>query len=202
MRDSLAAGEGAGTECGDGEGAEAACSGAWSRGAAPTQSGRREPGHRWYYRCSRCHGYAISLRTLVVPRGPYIRCSAGRCLRRCRRLHRASARHTRYSVTSAAQRGTKPGPPGCSGFAQAPLRLCSGAAQPRLRVKQRLLRVEALTGAGKKLSYVRLLGYWAIRLFFWCPSQYYRSYTGATHPPLTHCSPSSPSTQGTFPLFF
>ena len=38
-------------------------------------------------------GYAISLRTLVVPRRPYIRCSVGRCLRRCRRLHRASARH-------------------------------------------------------------------------------------------------------------
>ena len=34
--------------------------------------------------------------------------------------------------------------------AQASLRLCSGAAQPRLRVKQRLLRVEALTGAGRK----------------------------------------------------
>jgi hypothetical protein len=42
----------------------------------------------------------------------------------------------------------------CSG----PLRLCSGAAKPRLRVKQRLLRVEALTGAGEKKSYVRLLG--------------------------------------------
>jgi hypothetical protein len=43
------------------------------------------------------------------------------------------------------------------GPAQAPLRLssgllrlCSGAAQPRLRVKQRPLRVEALTGAGEK----------------------------------------------------
>jgi hypothetical protein len=34
-----------------------------------------------------------------------------------------------------------------------------GAAQPRLRVKQRLLRVEALTGAGEKKSYVRLLAY-------------------------------------------
>jgi hypothetical protein len=43
----------------------------------------------------------------------------------------------------------------CSG----PLRFCSGAAQPRLRVKQRLLRVEALTGAGEKKSYVQLLGY-------------------------------------------
>ena len=43
--------------------------------------------------------------------------------------------------------------------AQAVLRLCSGAAQPRLRVKQRLLRVEALTGAGEKNPYVRLLGY-------------------------------------------
>ena len=43
--------------------------------------------------------------------------------------------------------------------AQASLRLRSGAAQPRLRVKQRLLMVEALTGAGEKNSYVRLLGY-------------------------------------------
>jgi hypothetical protein len=34
-----------------------------------------------------------------------------------------------------------------------------GAAQPRLRIKQRLLRVEALTGAGEKKSYVRLLAY-------------------------------------------
>ena len=40
-------------------------------------------------------GYAISLRILVVPRRPYIRCSVGRCLRRCRGLHRASARHSR-----------------------------------------------------------------------------------------------------------
>ena len=43
--------------------------------------------------------------------------------------------------------------------AQAPLRLCSGAAQPRLMVKQRPLKVEALTGAGEKKSYVRLLTY-------------------------------------------
>src|SRR5436190_6048974 len=31
-----------------------------------------------------------------------------------------------------------------------------GAAQPRLRVKQRPLKVEALTGAAEKKSYVRL----------------------------------------------
>jgi hypothetical protein len=35
-------------------------------------------------------------RTQVVPRRPYSRCSTGRCLRRCRRLHRAPARHSRY----------------------------------------------------------------------------------------------------------
>src|SRR5271154_3241521 len=35
-------------EHGDGEGAEAACSGARSRGAALPQPGRREPEHRWY----------------------------------------------------------------------------------------------------------------------------------------------------------
>src|SRR2546421_7081916 len=58
---SLAAGEGADTEYGNGEGAEAACSGARSRGAALTQLGRG---------------------------------GGTRCLRRCRRLHRASARHT------------------------------------------------------------------------------------------------------------
>jgi hypothetical protein len=36
--------------------------------------------------------------------------------------------------------------------AQAPLRLCPGAAQTWLMVKQRLLKVEALTGAGEKIS--------------------------------------------------
>ena len=40
------------------------------------------------------------------------------------------------------------------------LRLCSGDAQPRLRVKQRLLRVEALTGAGKKKNLMS--DYWGI----------------------------------------
>src|SRR2546421_3041006 len=68
---SLAAGEGADTEYGNGEGAEAACSGARSRGATLTQLGR-----------SQNNGGTTR---------PYIRCSAGRCLRRCRRLHRTSA---------------------------------------------------------------------------------------------------------------
>jgi hypothetical protein len=59
-RDSLAAGEDADTEYGDGEGAEAACSGARSHGAAPLQSAgtcyaRQEPGH-WWYRGDRTSG--------------------------------------------------------------------------------------------------------------------------------------------------
>jgi len=81
----------------------------------------------------------------------------------------------------------------CSG----PLRLCSGAAQPRLRVKQRLLRVEALTGAGEKKSYVRLFGYSDTRFFLDAVSQHRRSAqaliglgTGRS-PSSSGCSPSA-----------
>src|ERR1700744_3814925 len=79
---SPAAGEDAGAQ--DGDGAETACSGARSRGAALSQLGRSQ----------NIGGTAG---------GPYSQYSTGRCLRRCRRLHRASARHslqTYYATTT------------------------------------------------------------------------------------------------------
>src|SRR5580658_2697616 len=72
---SPAAAGGADTEYKDGEGAEAAWSGARSRGAVLAHLNR-------------------SQNTGGTAGRPYNRCSAGRCLRRCRRLRRASARHT------------------------------------------------------------------------------------------------------------
>jgi hypothetical protein len=55
-------------------------------------------------------------------------------LKRCRNT---AGNYSRvWEPTNWPQRGTKPGPPGCSGFAQAPLRF----AHPQLRLKQQLLR--------------------------------------------------------------
>ena len=65
--------------------------------------------------------------------------------------------------------------------AQASLRLCSGAAQPRPRVKQRLLRVETLTGAGERQSYVQLLGY-SVFTFAVSPFHHLLHNSSSLHP--------------------
>ena len=93
--DSLAAGEDADTGYEDGEGVEAACGGARSRGAALTQS------------AGTC--CSAEARTPVVPWRPYIRCSTGRCLRRCRRLSSGINPSPRQAPEAGESRNSKMG---------------------------------------------------------------------------------------------
>jgi hypothetical protein len=81
----------------------------------------------------------------------------------------------------------KTGPNGESNRPPPPwlLRLRSGSvqgtAQPRPRVKQRLLRVETLTGAGERQSYVQLLGY-SVFTFAVSPFHHLLHNSSSLHP--------------------